>query len=80
MKPKQSGVSTQGIVVARAIESEKLTVERIVYVPYARQMVPGWIYHLVKYFVDRGHGEGPDGLNAISFPEPPEAQRMTHKG
>jgi len=43
MKPKQCSVSAQGIAVVRAIESEKPAVERIVYNPYARRMVPGWI-------------------------------------
>ena len=31
--------------------------ERIVYDPYARQMVPGWMYHLVKFFYNLGYGE-----------------------
>ena len=43
MKRNQSSVSAQGIAVVRAIESEKPKGERIVYDPYARQMVPGWM-------------------------------------
>lgn len=57
MKRKQSSVSAQGIAVVRAIESAKPDGERIVYDPYARQMVPGWMYHLVKFFYDLGYGE-----------------------
>jgi len=57
MKRNQSSVSAQGIAVVRAIESAKPEGERIVYDPYARQMVPGWMYNLVKFFYDLGYGD-----------------------
>lgn len=57
MKRNQSSVSAQGIAVVRAIESAKPEGERIVNDPYARQMVPGWMYNLVKFFSDLGYGE-----------------------
>lgn len=57
MKRNQSSVSAQGIAVVRAIESAKPAGERIVDDPYARQMVPGWMYRLVKFFSDLGYGE-----------------------
>ena len=57
MKRNQSSVSAQGIAVVRAIKSAKPAGERVVYDPYARQMVPGWMYNLVKFFSDLGYGE-----------------------
>lgn len=57
MKRNQSSVSAQGIAIMRAIESAKPQGERLVYDPYARQMVPGWMYHLVKFFADLGYGD-----------------------
>lgn len=57
MKRNQSSVSAQGIAVVRAIESEKPEGERIVYDPYARQMAPGWMFQIVKFFARLGYGD-----------------------
>ncbi len=57
MKRNQSSLSAQGIAIMRAIESAKPDGERLIYDPYARRMVPGWMYYLVKIFADLGYGD-----------------------
>jgi hypothetical protein len=43
-----------GIAVLRGVESEKPEGERILFDPYARQLVPGWLYALTKFFITTG--------------------------
>jgi len=64
MRRKQSSLTAAGIAMARAVESEKPEGERICYDPYARQFIPGWMYHILGFFIRSGYAEwrGP-GVN-----------------
>lgn len=66
MRKKQSSMTAAGIALARAIESEKPADERVCYDPYARQFVPGWMYHIFGFFIRSGYAErrGP-GVNGF---------------
>jgi methyltransferase (TIGR00027 family) len=66
MRKNQSSITAAGIAIVRAVESEKPADERICYDPYARQFVPGWMYHLLGFFIKCGYAElrGP-GVNGF---------------
>ncbi len=57
MRKNQTSLTAAGIALARAIESELPEEERICYDPYARQFVPGWMYHLFGFFMRTGYAE-----------------------
>lgn len=44
MRYNRASLSAAGIAIARAVESQKPADERICFDPYARQMVPPWMY------------------------------------
>ncbi|PKO14449.1 MAG: SAM-dependent methyltransferase [Chloroflexi bacterium HGW-Chloroflexi-10] len=64
MRKNQSSLSAAGIAIARVVESEKSTDERLIYDPYARQLVPVWMVHIMGFFIRSGYAElrGP-GVN-----------------
>ena len=66
MRKNQSSLTANGIAVVRAVESARPAHERICYDPYARQFVPGWMYHLLGFFIKTGYAEmrGP-GVNGF---------------
>jgi methyltransferase (TIGR00027 family) len=66
MRKNQSSLTAAGIALARAVESEKPTDERICYDPYARQFVPAWMYYIFGFFIKSGYAElrGP-GVNGF---------------
>jgi O-methyltransferase involved in polyketide biosynthesis len=51
MRKNQSSLTAAGIALARAVESEKPAAERICYDPYARQFTPGWMVHIIGFFI-----------------------------
>lgn len=57
MRKNQTSISAMGIAALRAVESEKPESERICYDPYARQFLPGWFYHLTRFFLQTGYAE-----------------------
>ncbi len=57
MRKRQSSLSALGIAAIRALESEKPEGERLLYDPYARQFVPGWLYAVVRVFDRLGWSE-----------------------
>lgn len=66
MRKDRSSVTAAGIAIARAVESEKPADERICYDPYARHFVPGWMVHVLGFFIKSGYTElrGP-GVNGF---------------
>jgi methyltransferase (TIGR00027 family) len=66
LRRNQTSLTAAGIALARAIESEKPAAERICNDPYARQLVPGWMYSLFGFFIRTGYAElrGP-GVNGF---------------
>lgn len=66
MRKNQASITAQGIAIARAIESEKPSGERICYDPFARKFVPAWMYHVLGFFIKAGYAElrGP-GVNGF---------------
>ena len=66
MRQNQSSLTAAGIAVVRAIESEKPADERICYDPFARQLIPAWMYHTFGFFIKAGYAErrGP-GVNGF---------------
>jgi len=66
VRKNRSSLTAAGIALARAVESEKPSDERICYDPYARQFVPGWMYLLFGFFIKSGYAElrGP-GVNGF---------------
>jgi methyltransferase (TIGR00027 family) len=66
MRKNQSSLTAAGIAVMRAVESEKPADERICYDPYARRLVPAWMYHIFGFFIRTGYAErrGP-GVNGF---------------
>jgi methyltransferase (TIGR00027 family) len=57
MRKNQSSMTAAGIAIVRAIESERPAARRICYDPYARRMVSGFLFHLVRFFDRLGYGE-----------------------
>ncbi len=57
MRRSQTSLTAIGIAIVRAIESEKPESERICYDPYARRLVSGALFHLVRAFDKLGYGE-----------------------
>jgi methyltransferase (TIGR00027 family) len=57
MRDNQSSVTAVGIAIARAVESERPSDERICYDPYARQFVSGWMFYLLGFFIKSGYAE-----------------------
>lgn len=57
MRKSQSSMTATGIAIVRAIESERPAAERICFDPYARRLVNGGLYHLVRFFDRLGYGE-----------------------
>lgn len=57
MRKNQSSLTALGIAVMRAVESEKPAGERVCYDPYARRFVPGWMYFLLRFFIQSGYTE-----------------------
>lgn len=66
MRKGQTSLTAAGIALMRAVESEKPASERICYDPYARHFVPGWMYHILGFFIKTGYTElrGP-GVNGF---------------
>lgn len=66
MRKNQSSLTAAGIGVMRAVESAKPEGERICYDPYARRLIPGWMYHVMGFFIRSGYAEwrGP-GVNGF---------------
>jgi methyltransferase (TIGR00027 family) len=66
MRKNQTSLTAIGIAVARAVESEKPDGERICYDPYARRLVPAWMFHAFGLFIRSGYTEirGP-GVNGF---------------
>jgi methyltransferase (TIGR00027 family) len=66
MRKDRSSLTAAGIAIARAVESEKPAGARICYDPYARQLVPPWLYHVFGFFIKNGYAEwrGP-GVNGF---------------
>ena len=66
MRKKQSSLTAAGITLMRAVESDKPADERICYDPYARLLVPLWMYHVFGFFIKIGYAErrGP-GVNGF---------------
>lgn len=57
MRRNRSSVTAMGIAVARGVESEKPADERIFYDPYARRLIPDWLYSVVGFFIKTGYAE-----------------------
>lgn len=57
MRKEQSSLTALGIAMARAVESAKPPDERIVYDPFARRFVPGWLYAVMLFFFKTGYVE-----------------------
>ena len=57
MRKNQSSLTAIGIAIVRAIESERPENERVCYDPYARRLVSGGLFHLVRFFDKLGYGE-----------------------
>ena len=57
MRKSQSSLTAAGIALARAVESDKPAESRICYDPYARRFVPGWMYHILGFFMKIGYTE-----------------------
>jgi methyltransferase (TIGR00027 family) len=55
MRNEQSSATAKGTAAMRAIESEKPSVERICYDPFARKLTDAVFYHLIRLFA--GYGE-----------------------
>ena len=49
MRKNQASLTAGGIAMLRALESEKLAAERVIYDPYARRFIPGWMYWMGKF-------------------------------
>ncbi len=66
MRKNQSSLTAAGIAVARAVESEKPAGERICYDPYARRLIPSWMFRFFGFFIKSGYAErrGP-GVNGF---------------
>jgi methyltransferase (TIGR00027 family) len=66
MRKTQSSLTAAGIAIARAVESERPSDERICYDPFARRFVPGWMYRIFGFFMKIGYAEwrGP-GVNGF---------------
>ncbi len=66
MRNNQSSLTAAGIAVARAVESDKPADQRICYDPYARQLIPSWMYSVFGFFIKSGYAElrGP-GVNGF---------------
>src|SRR5512133_596343 len=57
MRKNQTSLTAMGIAVLRAVESEKPKDERICFDPYARHFLPGWFYHMTRFFINTGYAE-----------------------
>lgn len=57
MRKNQTSITAMGIALCRALESERPENERICDDPYARRMIPDWLYLLGKFFVTIGYAE-----------------------
>ena len=57
MRKNQTSMTALGIAVLRAVESEKPEGERICFDPYARRFLPGWFYHMMRFFIQTGYAE-----------------------
>ena len=57
MRKNQTSLTAMGIAVLRAVGSDKPETERICYDPYARQFLPGWFYHTMRFFIHTGYAE-----------------------
>lgn len=66
MRKNQTSLTAMGIAVLRAVESDKPETERICYDPYARQFLPGWFYHTMRFFIRTGYAER-RGRGVIGF-------------
>jgi methyltransferase (TIGR00027 family) len=66
MRTNSPSLTAAGIALVRAVESEKPPTERICYDPYARRLIPAWMYHLFGFFIKTGYAErrGP-GINGF---------------
>ncbi len=66
MRRNQTSMTAMGIAILRAVESEKPEGVRILFDPYARKLVPAWLYTLTRFFITTGYAEwrGP-GVNGF---------------
>jgi methyltransferase (TIGR00027 family) len=71
MRKRQASTTAIGIAIVRAIESERPEGERICHDPYARQLVNGALFHLVRFFERLGYGErrGPGVMGFLAARE-----------
>ncbi len=71
MSKDRSSLTALGIAIVRAIESAKPEKVRICYDPYARQFVPGFIYHFVRFFDRLGYTDlrGPGVMGFLTVRE-----------
>lgn len=57
MRRNQTSLTAMGIAILRGVESEKPADERICYDPFARRLVPGWLFGLCRFFIRSGYAE-----------------------
>lgn len=71
MRKDQTSMTAMGIAIVRGIESEKPEGVRIVYDPYARQLVNPFLYHFVRFFDKLGYSErkGPGVMGFLTVRE-----------
>ncbi len=57
MRKNQTSLTALGIAMNRAFESSRPEDERICFDPYARRMIPGWLYALGGFLFRTGYAE-----------------------
>jgi O-methyltransferase involved in polyketide biosynthesis len=65
MKRNQASITSQGIALARAVESDKPAGVRICYDPLARRMVSPWFYALGKFLTNYGERRSPGVMDFL---------------
>jgi methyltransferase (TIGR00027 family) len=57
MKTNRASITAEGIALARAVESQRPTEQRICYDPFARQFVSALYWNIFRFFVSSGYAE-----------------------
>jgi methyltransferase (TIGR00027 family) len=57
MHENRASLTAAGIAMLRAIESSRPEDERVCYDPFARRLIPGWMYWMGKFFTGTGYAE-----------------------
>jgi O-methyltransferase involved in polyketide biosynthesis len=65
MKKTQASITSEGIAIARVLESSKPAGERICYDPLARQLISPFFYLLGKLFANYGERKGPGTIGFL---------------